>query len=333
MQYVVVDAGGIRVEHASGWADLARQRPAAPDTTFMAYSMSKTITAAAVLQLAERGRVGLDDPADRYVDRFPYGPAVTLRQLIAHTSGIPNPIPLRWVHLAARHDDFDEPAALRAVLARHPRLSRLPGSRYAYSNVGYWLLGTVVERASGQPFTSYVGEHVLAPLGIEPCDLGYAIADPGRHATGYLEKYSVVNLAKGFLIDRELIGSYHGGWLEIRSHYPNGPAFGGLVGTARAFGRFLQDQLRERSLILGGVARQWFYEPQRTAGGAPVAMTLGWHIDDRRGRRCFFKEGGGGGFHSMMRLYPDRGVGTVILSNATGFDVKGTLDAIDPLCF
>ena len=107
--------------------------------------MSKTITAVGVMQLVEAGRVGLDDPVERYVDSLPYGSSVTVRQLISHTSGIPNPIPLRWVHPEARHGSFDENAALATVLRDHQRLSFEPGTKYAYSNIGYWLLGKVVE--------------------------------------------------------------------------------------------------------------------------------------------------------------------------------------------
>jgi D-alanyl-D-alanine carboxypeptidase len=65
-----------------------------------------------------------------------------------------------------------------------------------------------------------------------------------------------MNLAKGVLIDRDLIGDYSGRWLEIRSHYLNGPAFGGLVGTARGFGTFLQDQLREQSVLFNDTTRR-----------------------------------------------------------------------------
>ena len=155
----------------------------------MAYSMSKTITAASVLQLAGEGRIALDGPLNRYVDAQPYGPDVTVRQVLSHTSGIPNPIPLRWVHLAAEHGSFDEAAALDEVLRQHPRLAFAPGAKYAYSNIGYWLLGAVVERASGQRFVAYVNERVLRPLGIASRDLDYVIEDPAAHATGYLEKY------------------------------------------------------------------------------------------------------------------------------------------------
>ena len=65
-----------------------------------------------------------------------YGLQATVRQLLAHSSGVPNPIPLRWVHLADRHAAFDEGAALAKVLREHPRLSFPPGSKYAYSNIG-----------------------------------------------------------------------------------------------------------------------------------------------------------------------------------------------------
>ena len=329
IQYVVVNATDVLFEYAGGWADIRRQVPVDAATTMMAYSMSKTITAVAALQLVEAGKVGLDDPVERYVDSFPYGASVTVRQLISHTSGIPNPIPLRWVHPAARHGSFDENAALAAVLRDHPRLSFEAGTKYAYSNIGYWLLGKVVERASGETFSAYVSEHILRPLAIAPQELGYVVADPAHHATGYLEKYSLMNLAKGFLIDRDLIGDYSGRWLEIRSHYLNGPAFGGLVGTASGFGTFLQDQLRERSVLFNDTTRHLFYAPQQTMRGTPVAMTLGWHIGDLDGTRFFYKEGGGGGFHCMMRVYPGDGIGTVVMTNATGFDVRRLLDTID----
>ena len=170
---------------------------------------------------------------------------------------------------------------------------------------------------------------MLAPLGVTPQQLGYAIPDPTHHATGYLEKYSLTNLVKGFLIDRELIGEYDGRWLRVNSHYVNGAAFGGLVGTARGFGRFLQDQLHHHSRLFNDSTRSLFYAPQQTRDGTPVAMTLGWHVGDLNGNRFFYKEGGGGGFHSLMRLYPAQGIATVIMTNATGSDVKKCLNTLD----
>jgi D-alanyl-D-alanine carboxypeptidase len=148
LQYVVVNAAGPVLIHADGMADLRTRTPVTSDTTMMWYSVSKTVTAAAVLQLVADGRIGLDDPVERYVPELPYGPDVTIRRSLSHTAGVPSPIPLAWVHPAARHDGFDERVALDEVLAEHPKTSAEPGSRFRYSNLGYWLLGPVVERAT-----------------------------------------------------------------------------------------------------------------------------------------------------------------------------------------
>jgi D-alanyl-D-alanine carboxypeptidase len=329
IQYLVVNSSGVLFEYTGGWADISLARPMSPATTLMAYSMSKTITAAAVLRLVDDGRLGLDDSVGNYVDSLPYGSDITVRQLLTHTSGVPAPIPLRWVHLATGHERFDEKSALSAQLQKNNTLSSDPGAKYSYSNLGYWLLGPVVERASDETFSTYVAEHVFRPLGVPAAELGYAVPDPTRHATGYLEKYSFLNLVKRFVINRELLGNYEGRWLQMNPHYVNGPAFGGVVGTARGFGRFLQDQLCPRSVLFGERARRIFYRPANIRDGTEVPMTAGWHIDDLNGVRQFYKEGGGGGFHSMMRIYPDRGIGTVVLTNATAYNVGRLLDTLD----
>lgn len=226
IQYLALDSTDTLCRYDGGLAEINRNVAMDSATTMMAYSMSKTITAAAVLQLVEAQRIQLDDPMTRYVGSTSYGAEVTIRHLLSHTSGIPNPIPLRWVHSEARHVIFDEHKALSALMRRHCRLSFRPGTRFRYSNLGYWLLGEIVERVTGEKFASYVAEHLLQPLGILQGELSYTIPDPHHHAGGYLEKYSLLNLAKRLFIDGEYIGGYEGPWLRIRSHYVNGPAFG-----------------------------------------------------------------------------------------------------------
>jgi len=90
-----------------------------------------------------------------------------------------------------------------------------------------------------------------------------------------------------------LIGDYSGRWLEVRSPYLDGPPFGGLVGTASGFSECLQDPLRERSVLFNDTTRHLLYAPQQTVRGAPVPVTLGWHVGDHDGTRFFYKEGGG----------------------------------------
>jgi CubicO group peptidase (beta-lactamase class C family) len=328
LQYTAVDDTSTLFTSAAGFADLSSRRPMLPSTTLMAYSMSKTFTAAAVLQLAEAGKLQLDDPVSRFVSWQPYGDGITVRQLLCHTSGIPNPIPLRWVHSTAAHPTFDERAELSKVLTTYPRLAFAPGTRFRYSNIGYWLLGAVIERAADEPFVDYMDRCMLRRLDLPAEELSYRIVDPAAHASGYLEKYSLINLIKRWLIDSELIGEYSGRWLQIRDHYLNGPAFGGLVGSSTGVARFLRDQLCDSPRIFSRTTRDLFFGQQRTASG-PIPMTLGWHIGVLDAARYFFKEGGGGGFHCMMRLYPERKLGTVVMANATNVDVKRSLDRAD----
>jgi CubicO group peptidase (beta-lactamase class C family) len=241
LQYVVVGPASTIFEGASGWADVAGRRPLEPGTTMMVYSMTKTITAVAVLQLVERGALMLDAPVRALVPELPYGDGVTVRHLLAQTSGIPNPIPLRWVHLPEEHAGYDEPAMLARRMAASPALRFAPGKRYAYSNLSYWLLGRAVEKASGVRYEEYVREHVFARLGLSAADAGFVIPARKRHAKGYLPRWSLLNLLAPFLLDRKFRGEREGAWVHVKDNYLDGAAFGGVVASARAIGRFLQD--------------------------------------------------------------------------------------------
>lgn len=330
LQYVVVDAEGPLFEYAGGWADIQQQRPMTPDTTMMAFSMTKTFTAVAVLQLVEQGKVGLDDEIDHYVPGTPYsGQPITVRQLLAHTAGIANPIPLRWVHLTAEDATFDEDAALAQVLRDNPKLRAEPGEKYAYSNIGYWLLGKLIEQVTGQTYTEYMRDAVLEPLALGPAEIDFAIPAAERHAHGYLARYSLTNAIKRFVTDSSLWGEYEGNWLRLEAYHLNGPAFGGLVGSARSFSTFLQDQLRADSVLLTAETQRLLETQQADSAGNPIPMTVGWHVGEVNGIRYFYKEGGGGGFHSEMRIYPEQGVGSVVMVNRTEFNSTALLNRVD----
>lgn len=329
LQYMALSAKGPLLSFCGGAADPVTGRPAGESTGFHAYSMTKTFTAAAVLLLSERKALRLDDSISRFTDPGHYGPSITVRQLLTHTAGVPNPLPLRWVHPAFDQDTFDETEALRAVLRANPRLCSVPGSKFRYSNIGYWLLGDVVAKASGMSFGSFVRGQVLQPLGIDGRDVSTDVPDWPSHARGCIERLSVANLFKNLLFDRTLIGARAGRWVTIEPHIVNGSAFGGLTGNARGFAAFLLDQLRERPLLWGEDTRELFFEQQHTNRGDAIPMTLGWHIGTRGGMRYYFKEGGGGGYRSMMRVYRSAGLATVILANAAGFPVRHVLDWAD----
>jgi CubicO group peptidase (beta-lactamase class C family) len=328
MVHIMANVSGPIAERISGLADIAGRIPLSLTTTMAAFSMTKTLTAVAVLQLAEKGALRLNDEVRKYVGH-PYDPGITIRQLITHTSGIPNPIPLRWVHAAEAHSGFDERAALAEILAKHSRPRSKPGQKYLYSNIGYWLLGKVIEAAARQDFPAFMRASVFDPLGLGPRDIGFTIAEPRNHAKGYLAAVSLMNVFKRFLLDRQVWGGYEGAWLRIRDVYPDGASFGGAVGSAAAFSVILRDLLRDDPVMLSKESKGLLFEQARLSFGRTIGMTLGWHIGQIEGRPYYFKEGGGAGFHCEMRAYPAQGLSSVVMVNRTSFNSNKGLSRLD----
>jgi CubicO group peptidase (beta-lactamase class C family) len=318
MQYLVLDAQGIRFEYYGGHRDLTAQLPVTTDTTFMASSSTKVVTAAAILQLVAHGQVQLDAPLSSYYPDHPYGNEVTIRHLVNQSSGIPNPLPLRWLHRVEEHATFDEVQARHAVMRQHPQLSFPPGTKYAYSNLSYWLLGAVIEAVSGQSYRDYLRQHVVAPLGAAPEELDVLIPDLRQHAHGYQHKYSPQGLVLYLMMDRTVLAGTEARRFRLRPVYMNGPAYGGLIGTARGFAQFLHDQLRTQPLLFDAGTKTLFYTHQRDNRGHALPTTLGWHHGQVGGVPYYGKPGGGPGFRSNLRVYPNRALATVWFINETG---------------
>ena len=147
-----------------GYADLASETPVTLDTRFRIASITKTFTAVSILQLRDAGKLNLDDPLTQHLDsyalRYAGAPEITIRNLLTHTSGLPrdshNPM---WTDCDA--PDWDE--FVTAMQERPP--TRAPYDKFAYSNVGYSLLGGVIAQVSGQSWASYIQRHILDPLG------------------------------------------------------------------------------------------------------------------------------------------------------------------------
>jgi CubicO group peptidase (beta-lactamase class C family) len=180
---VLVEREGRVLLHAGyGMADREAGRPVSADTVFHIGSLSKSFTAAAVLQLESEGRLRLDDRLDRHFAEVPADKAaISLRQLLTHSAGLPDRVlPCSRAEAGA----LDRDAYVRTVLAA-PLLDR-PGRRYRYSNAGYDLLGAVIELASGQAYEDYLRRALLDPAGLHDTGIAPATwAEPERIALGY----------------------------------------------------------------------------------------------------------------------------------------------------
>ncbi|MDX1810946.1 MAG: serine hydrolase domain-containing protein [Gammaproteobacteria bacterium] len=328
IQYVVVNKDSVIFNRNVGLSKIEENILLDSNDTMAAFSMTKILTAIAILQLVERNKISLDDKASDYIEH-PYNPEISIRHLLSHTSGIPNPIPLKWVHLAKSHANFDERAALIKVLQENPDLNSSPGEKYSYSNIGYWLLGKIIEKVSGKTYSDYVSKNIFEAVGLTSKEVSFLIEDENNHAKGYLKKWSLMNFFGRFFIDKDVLGEYERGWLHIKSVYLNGPSFGGAIGSATAFSRILQDLLSEQSKLIKGKTKQLLYSQQKTKSGKKIDMTLGWHIDKLNGATYYYKEGGGAGFHCEMRIYPDSGLASVVMTNRTSFDSRKILTELD----
>jgi D-alanyl-D-alanine carboxypeptidase len=332
VQYIFASAQQVLFEHNAGSADLAAGTPVTPRTTFNAYSVTKTFTAAAVLQLAERGRIDLDQPVSRYLSRLPAAPrSPTVRETLAHIGGYANPNPMAWAHRADEHAGFDSRRFVDEVLGRHG-VNAEPGRKYAYSNVGYLVLGELIEAVSGQPFTQYVEQQLIQPLRLAQDEtLSFSIARPRDHARGHVRRWSLLNGVLGWFMDRErFVAARHGGWVQFHDLHVNGAAYGGLIGNARAFTRYAQ-ALLVRDDYLSPRNRELLFTPARARGGAELARSLGWFAGTLDGQAYYAHAGGAAGYYCEVRIYPRIGRASVVMFNRTGIRDERILDKIDRL--
>lgn len=329
VQYMFVSYDSVLFAHSAGMANLGSAVPAQRGTTYHGFSVTKTFTAVAVLQLVEQGFVDLDRAVLEYLPSFPYGPDITVRQLLNHTAGIPNPIPLSWIHLESEHAGFSRDDFFRGVLQRHPRIKEKGNVRFRYSNLGYVLLGQLIEQVSGMTYEGYVAQNVVGRLGIDPSELGFSIKGTNQ-AVGYQKRWSFGSLLLGFFIDKpKFMESPQGAWRPFRRYYVNGTPYGGLVGSVDGFARYAQALLSPGSPLLSEQSRRSMFQENILADGSPSGMGLSWFTGALDGHRYYAHAGGGGGYYLELRIYPELRRGSVVAFNRTGMRDERFLNRLD----
>ena len=319
LSVAVVDRDRVLLAAGYGVADLSANRPATASTAYLWFSMTKIVTATAALRLADEGRLDLSAPVGEYVQylRAPGNGQPSVGQLLTHTAGLANPLPVRWVH-PADGERPDPEALLRRLMGRR-RAYRYPAGETArYSNVGYLALGQVIAAAAGVPFEVYVDESVLRPLGMDHTGFGYSAG--ADRATGYVKAPRVADPLLRRLLPRGVVGDRHGPYLALNHFFVDGPAYGGLVGDVQDAGRFVRMHVGD-----GEFDGHRILAPQTARGmrtidhpGKPFDHGAGWFRRPTHSAEQWVEHfGAGAGFWNAMRLYPDRGLGVVIMSNST----------------
>lgn len=330
LQYAFFDSEEIIFSFDEGFADIANQKTVNERTTSNFFSITKTFTALAILQLQDLGILDIDQPVVKYLPDFPYGVRVTVRNLLDHTGGVPNPMPLRWIHLTGEHIEFDPKTYFKNVITRHERVRSEPGNRFAYSNLGYVILGQVIEAVSGICYEHFIEENILNKLGLPRNEIGFVIPDFERHSVGYHPRWTLSNLILGLLLDRpKFMLEPIGDWVPFKTFYVNGAAYGGLIGTMNSLVRYAQALLQPSGKLMSDRAKVAMFSENATNEGKSTGMCLSWFKDTLNGETYFTHAGGGGGYYSEIRLYPKLGRASVLLMNRTGFRDERFLDTVD----
>lgn len=281
-----------------GMADLENSVPARPSTIYRLGSISKPITAVAVMQLAERDKLDLDAPIQKYVPSFPEKPwPITARLLLAHLSGIRHYRDPAEVMSTRHYTDLLEPLK---IFAADPLLFE-PGAKHLYSTYGYVLLGVAVEGASGMKFLDYLRQNIFGPAGME------RIRDDSVH--------DIIPLrARGY---RKMP------WGEIQNcalaDTSNKIPGGGLVSTAEDLVKFAI--ALNKGVLLKKASVEQMYTLQTTRDGQPAPYGLGWRIQELAGKKWVGHDGSQPGTSTFLLVLPSDGFAVAILTNLEGLNL------------
>lgn len=292
---VGVSKGSDTTTRGYGLAELEHAVPITASTIFEAGSVSKQVTAAAVVLLALDGKLSLDDEARKFVPELPdYGTRITLRHLLNHTSGLRD-----WgavVGMAGwpRGSRVYNNRIVVDVASRQKALNYAPGTHYSYTNTGYNLLAEIVARVSGKSFADFTRDRLFVPLGM----------------TSSSWRDDFTRIVKGRANAYALAGNQ---W-RLDMPFENAHGNGGMLTT-------VQDLLRfTRNLETGAVGGPTFIEEMhrqaRLNSGKEISYASGLFVAEWRGLREVNHSGATGGYRTFLTRIPERGVAVGVLCNA-----------------
>lgn len=296
--------GQAEVQRAYGQADLERDVANTTDSVFNIGSVSKQFTAAAVLLLANEGKLSLDDDVRKYLPELPaYERPITIDQLLSHTSGLRDFRATDW--LTGRDTLPQNNADVLAYAARQRGLNHAPGESHLYTNTGYALLAIIVERTSGQSFADFTRERLFKPAGMERTQwetdaqrlvphraLGYTQVEPAHD--GQPTRFAQMPTA------RHVVGN--GG---LQSTVGDLLLWNSAL-SRHAFGPALTAQLQQRARLRNGVELDY---------------ARGVHIGSYRGLREVQHTGYTGTYTAWLGRYPEADLSIALLCNGDADDV------------
>jgi D-alanyl-D-alanine carboxypeptidase len=289
LSLAVVRDGKIIKAKGYGFANLELKVAAEPETVYEVGSLTKQVTAAAVMLLVEEGRVSLDDKITKHLAGLPdsWG-SITVRHLLTHTSGIKTYVGTPGFELSRRlsGDEFIKAAGGLPLLFE-------PGTSWDYSNTNFNLLGHIVERASGKPFWQFLEERIFRPLGMT--------------ATRFNDHRRIVPLRADGYFFRE------GGWVKRDPPVWDVGAAGALLSNALDVAKW--ETALEAGKVLKPSSLEQMWTPVSLSGGGTYPYGFGWSVETFRGHRLISHGGLMAGFSAYVARYPEERLTVVVLCN------------------
>ncbi|WP_337033774.1 serine hydrolase [Paenibacillus illinoisensis] len=305
---VVVKDGKVLAEKGYGYADQESKTPVDPKSTaFRVASVSKTFTAAAVMQLVEQGKVDLQADFQTYVKGLdfdnPFDKPVSVENLLTHTTGFE----IRDPQQEDIHADFDKTVSMEDYAQQHmPPVVREPGSAYMYDNFSFLLLGMIVENVSGEPFETYMQQHLFKPLGMD--NSSFVLNDKFKNqlATGYDAVHNP---------------------LDLYTLSPTPMPQGGMLSTAEDIGNFmiafLNDGVKDNERILKETTVKSMEQYRSSIHSVLPDTTYGFEAAFQlpgagSSPAIITKAGDLIGFSSYLFLIPEQNTGVFLTYNQSG---------------
>jgi CubicO group peptidase (beta-lactamase class C family) len=303
---MVTRGGSTVADLAGGLADVEAGVPCASGTRFQLCSVSKQFAAAAVMLLAESGRLGLHEPVARWL---PEGPPqwrqVTLHHLLTHTAGVPH-----WLEAPGLDPAEPMPISERLQVIQATPLRTEPGAQWHYSSLGFVLAGLIAERASGQPYPQLLAEQILSPLQLTQTTVG---GIPAAAARGYRDGQPVSPWDLDAMPGTGDIWSTTGDLARFTA-----ALHGGELVTASS--------LRAMCTAHAAIDDDDNGEPRLTTTGYGYGMFTGIF----GGHAAYYHPGDNPGYQSLACWLPDRAAGIVILANDEAASMTGLLRQLLP---
>ncbi len=321
---IVVD-GKLVYSGGFGYTDVAKKTPATPKSLFRIASMTKSLTAMAILKLRDEGKLRLDDPAENYIPELKThkyltadAPRITVRNLMTHSAGFPEDNP--WGDRQLDDSDADLLKLIKGGISN----ANVPSVAYEYSNLGFAMLGHIINVVAGKPYQQYITETILKPLGMNDTQWEYSRISAGKLALGYRwqdDKWLEEPLlhdgsygAMGGLITSiddfsKYVALHEAAWPPRNDEETDGP-------TGRPVKRSSIREMQQPWTFSGLSAQAKNSAGQLCPTTSGYGYGLGWS-KNCTGQVGVGHSGGLPGFGSQWRILPDYGIGVIAYGNLT----------------